>query len=122
LSYMSRTQEHKKLFRERITIIMVLFFCFLISSSEYIIQDERATVKKEQQSHQDESPAPGETFVGAAVDAVVPFVFAAVGQVVNLIYEIEEFEPIASSGIVTIKYSSDFFEILLEKIISNNAP
>ncbi len=119
---MRRTQEHKELFRERITILVVLAFCFLISSSEYISQDDPLTVKKEQQSHQDEGHAEGQTYISAAVDAVVPFVFAAVSHVFNLIYEIEEFEPVASSGIATVRYSSDFFEVLLENIISNNAP
>lgn len=102
--------------------MVVLFFCFLISSSEYIIQDDPATVRQEQQSNQDENPVEGETFVGAAVDAVVPFVFAAVGHVFNLIYEIEEFKPVTSAGMVTVKYTNNFFEILLEQIISNNAP
>jgi len=119
---MRRTQEHRKLIRERLTIMVVLFFCFLISSSEYIIQDDPVTVQKEQQSNPDEGPARGETFIGAAVDAVVPFVFEAVSHVFNLIYEIEEFERVASSGIATVRYSNDFFEVLLENIISNNAP
>ena len=117
---MKKSQKHRNLIRERITVMMVLFFCFLISSSEYIIQDD-PIVKQEQQS-QDENPVEGETFVSAAVDAVVPFVFAAVGQVFNLIYEIEEFRPITSAGLVTLRFTSDFFEILLEKIISTNAP
>lgn len=118
---MKKSQGHRNLFRERITVMMVLFFCFLISSSEYIIQDDPATVKQEQQS-QDEQPVEGETYISAAVDAVVPFVFAAVGQVFDLIYEIEEFRPITSPGMVTVKFTSDFLEILLEKIISTNAP
>src|SRR5690606_7400701 len=118
---MKKSQGHRNLIRERITIMMVLFFCFLISSSEYIIQDDPATVKQEQQS-QDDKPVEGETFISAAVDAVVPFVFAAVGQVFELIYEIEEFRPITSAGMVTLRLTGDFFEILLEKIISTNAP
>lgn len=101
---------------------MVMFFCFLISSSEYIIQEEPVTVKKEQQANQDEGPVEGETFLSAAVDAVVPFVFTAVSHVFSLIYEIEAFGPVISSGMVTVKHSSDFFEILLENIISSNAP
>ena len=119
---MRGTQEHRNLIRERITIMVVLFFCFLISSSEYIIQDDLVTVNQEQQSDQNEGHAEGETFVSAAVDAVVPFVFAAVSHVFNLIYEIEEFERIASSGIATVRHSNDFFEVLLENIISSNAP
>lgn len=118
---MKKSQGHRNLIRERITVMMVLFFCFLISSSEYIIQDDPATVNQEHHD-QDDTPSEGETFISAAVDAVVPFVFAAVGQVVNLIYEIEEFRPISSAGMVTVKFTSAFFEILLEKIISTNAP
>lgn len=119
---MKKNQEHRNLLRERITIMMVLFFCFLISSSEYIVQDAPALSKLEQQDNPDGGPIEGETFVSAAVDAVVPFVFAAVGQVFELIYEIEEFRPITSAGLVTLRFTGDFFEILLEKIISTNAP
>jgi len=119
---MNRTQKHRNIFRERLTMLLVFVFCILISSSEYIIQDSHADIKKEQQSSQDKDSPEGETFFSAAVDAVVPFVFAAVGHVFNLVYEIEEFKATASFKIVFVKYTSYFLEILLEKIISTNAP
>src|SRR5690554_3982641 len=119
---MNRNPQHRNLFRERLTILLVFFFCFLISSSEYIIQDSHAEIKQEQQNTQDESPAEGETYLSSAVDAVVPFVFAAVDHAFHLIYEPEGFKELVSSGLAVLKFTSSFSEILLEKIISTNAP
>src|SRR5690554_392402 len=119
---MNGTQKHRDLFRERLTMILVLFFCVLISSSEYIIQDSPADIQQEQNSDQDKGAPDGETYLSAAVDAVVPFVFAAVDHVFDLIYEIGEFKATASSGIAVVKYTGQYSEILFEKIISTNAP
>lgn len=119
---MNMQPRNRDLFRERLTMLLVFFFCILISSSEYIIQDSHAETKQEQQSGPDESPVEGETFLSAAVDAVVPFVFAAVDHAFHLIYETEGFRELVSSGVVVFKFTSPFSEILLEKIISINAP
>lgn len=119
---MNTNQKHRDLFRERLTILLVFFFCILISSSEYIIQDSHAEITQEQQNNQDENPVEGDTFLSAAVDAVVPFVFAAADHAFQLIYELEGFREIISSGMVVLKFTSQFSEILLEKIISTNAP
>lgn len=104
------------------TILLVFFFCILISGSEYIAQDTHAEVKKEQQSDHDDGSSKGETYVSAVVDAVVPFVFAAFDHVFHLIYEVEGYKEFNPLGLVNIQYTNSFFEILLEKIISTNAP
>ncbi len=119
---MNRNLKHRNLFKERLTMILVLFFCVLISGSEYIIQDSHAEIQKELQNNQDEGPVQEETFLSAAVDAVVPFVFAAVDHAFHLIYELEGFRELLSSGLAVVKFTSHFSEILLEKIISTNAP
>lgn len=120
---MTKPQKHRDLIKERLTILLVCFFCILISSSEYIIEDASPDVKKELQGSQSDEPAGNETFLNAAVDAVVPFIFATVDHVFHLIYEIVGFEDVAySTGTVMVKVPSYFSEILLERIISPNAP
>lgn len=119
---MNRTRQHRDLLRERLTILLVCFFCILISSSEYIIEGHSAETTKEQQADQDEKPVEGETFIAAAVDAVVPFVIAAVDHAFHLIYVIEGYEELVASPLAVTRYTSQFSEILLEKIISTNAP
>lgn len=119
---MSRTEKHRNLLRERLTIFLVLFFCFLISSSEYVIQGAKVETNTEQGSSQDEKSTGSDTYVNAAVDAVVPFIFASVDHAFHLIDDLGEYFELVSSGPVEISYTSIFSEILLEKIISTNAP
>jgi len=120
---MNKPQKHRSIIKERLTILLVCFFCILISGSEYIIEGAHADVEKEQLGSQSDEPASHETFVNTAVDAVVPFVFVTVDHVFHLIYEIVGFEEVAyTTGIVMVKAPSYFSEILLERIISPNAP
>jgi len=120
---MSKKPGHRKILKERMTILLVFFFCILISSSEYILEEGPGSVKTEQQETQDDRPTEDETFIKAAVDAVVPFFFASVDHAFHLIYEIEGHEPVLfSKGTHPVKYANHFSEILLERIISTNAP
>ena len=104
--------------------MLVIFFCFLISSSEYIIEEPVSEVSQEQSGAQDKEDTPEDkTYLSAAVDAVVPFVFTTVEQTFHLIYELIGFEEVDySTGSVLVRHPSYFYEILLEKIISPNAP
>jgi hypothetical protein len=120
---MNKLQRHRNVVKERLTILLVFFFCILISSSEYIIDDSQAGVDQEQQASADEGSAEQETFFSASVDAVVPFVFTTVDHAFHLIYELVGFEAIVySTGAVIVKHPTYFSEILLERIISTNAP
>lgn len=124
LWFMNKNQGHRNVVKERLTILLVFFFCFLISSSEYIIEDSPTGTSQEQTGSQDKEGSPEEqTFFSAAVDAVVPFVFTTVDQALHLIYELVGFEELVyCTGTVLVKHPSYFSEILLERIISPNAP
>jgi hypothetical protein len=77
----------------------------------------------QEQNPSDDDSAENETFFNAAVDAVVPFVFVTVDHAFHLIYEIVGFETVNyTAGPIVSKYQSHFSEILLERIISTNAP
>ncbi|HLU89384.1 MAG TPA: hypothetical protein VKZ51_06080 [Cyclobacteriaceae bacterium] len=120
---MRKKQENRNVIKERMTILLVFFFCVLISSSEYLLDEVPGTVNIEQQEAQEEGSAEGKTFLNAAVDAVVPFVFATVDHIFHLIYEIEVYElRVFAREFHPIKHANHFSEILLERIISTNAP
>lgn len=108
-------------FKAQITILMVLLFCVLVSSSEYIIQS--GSVEKKTEKSSNDSPKENSTFIHTAVDAVVPFVVVVLDQVFHLISEVIGLERQPSSrykGLNT--YSNQFFEVLFEHIVSTNAP
>lgn len=121
---MNQNQRNRIVIKERLTLLLVFFFCFLISSSEYIIEEPATEISQEQAGAGDMEDSPEEeTYFSAAVDAVVPFVFTAVDQNFHLIYELIGFEEVVySTGSVLVKHPSYFSELLLEKIISPNAP
>lgn len=120
---MNRTQKNKALYKERLTVILVVFFCILISGSEKFVKFDITDnpVSLEQKSGDTTS---GETsFLNVAVDAVVPFATTVAQNVFYLIYEIMGFETEKVTQEETIsQYPSHFLEILLTRIISPNAP
>ena len=104
-------------FRQRFSVLMALLFCLFVSSIEYIPQQDEA-VKSEQSSGN-----PDQTFLNVAVDAVVPFVTVVSQQVFYLIYETFTVEKPTINGVsVTLPLNFPYWEILLERIISPNAP
>jgi len=120
---MPNNKTYKTIFKERITILMVLTFCVLVSSSEYIIQSSSEETQTEQQNPSNDASEENSTFLHTAVDAVVPFVVVVLDQVFHLISEVIGLERQPSShykGLIT--YSNQFFEILFEHILSTNAP
>jgi len=120
---MSKKKEHRNILKERLTLLLVFFFCILISGSEYIVEDKALTVETEQQETQDEGSEEEQNFYSAAVDAVVPFVFASVDHAIHLIYEIERHELNRFANYIpSLQYPNHYSEILLERIISTNAP
>jgi hypothetical protein len=112
------------LLRQRATIMLVLFFCLLVSGAEYFPKTaEQNNNSKQEQSQESESSTENQTFLNVAVDAVVPFVTVLSQQVFYLIYENYTVEPPISNGVsASLPLNFPYWEILLERIISPNAP
>lgn len=120
---MQTNKAYKTILKERITIVMVLLFCVLVSSSEYIIQSSSDDTNTEQQTPANDASDENSTCLHTAVDAVVPFVVVILDQVFHLISEVVGLDRQPSShykGFAT--YSNQFFEVLFEHIVSTNAP
>lgn len=121
---MDSVHKNREVLKGRLTMFLVFFFCILISSSEYLVEvaHEESNVEQASQPESD-SPSKNETYFSAAVDAVVPLISVVIDHAYHFIYEIIGLEEVTyAQGATTVKYSSDFFEILLERIISTNAP
>jgi flagellar biosynthesis protein FlhB len=112
------------LLRQKATIVLVLFFCFLVSGAEYFPNNtELSKESTQEQSAESDSSSENQTFLNVAVDAVVPFVTVLSQQVLYLIYENFTFEkPVANGISITLPLNFPYWEILLERIISPNAP
>jgi hypothetical protein len=101
-----------------------MFFCLLVSSVEYFPQTEEIKKQSIEENSKDSQPnSEDQTFLNVAVDAVVPFVTVLSQQVFYLIYENLTFEKPVPNGIsITLPLDLPYWEILLERIISPNAP
>lgn len=120
---MQTNKAYKTIFKERITIVMVLLFCVLVSSSEYIMQTSSDNTNTEQQTPANDTSEESSTCLHTAVDAVVPFIVVVLNQVFHLISEVVGLERQPSSHYKGLtKYSNQFFEVLFEHIVSTNAP
>lgn len=120
---MNVKKSHSGLLKERLTILVVMFFCALISGSEYLVQAEEDNVKTEQSSQKEDASDENATFIHTAVDAVVPFVVVVLDHVFHLIYELVVPERQTASLYSNIfKSSNTLFEVLFEHIVSPNAP
>jgi hypothetical protein len=122
LPAVSKKRRHSAIWRQRATLLLVMFFCMLVSGLEYIPHSELSHVssqEEQQQEPQDEN----QTFLNIAVDAVVPFLTVIGQQVLYLIYENISFEkPVSSNLGFSLPTNIPYWEILLERIISTNAP
>ena len=104
--------------------MLTMMFCMLVAGTEYLPQQakEYSPDKKEQSNKADQS-SDNQTFLNIAIDAVVPFVTVLSQQVFYLIYENIVFEkPSVSDLGVAFPVNLPYWEILLERIISPNAP
>ena len=114
-----------RLLHERMTLVLVMFFCVFISSSEFFVEgnNKQEVAGIEQSSEKEEIPDEQNTFLHTAIDAVVPFVVGTVDQAFHLIYEILGFKvaDYFSGFHVDLSYNQ-YFEVLFEHIISVNAP
>lgn len=117
-------KENINLFKQRVTLVIVMFFCMLVSGMEYFPnhpQDNKTENQKSSLDH--EAPQKTKTFLDVAVDAVVPFVTTLSSQILYIIYEIVVSDtPSASSSTSQAYIDLEFREILFERIISTNAP
>ncbi|WP_245889613.1 hypothetical protein [Cecembia rubra] len=119
---MSKKRRHSAIWRQRATLLLVMFFCMLVSVLEYLPQSDAHHLSSQQEQEQ-ESQDENQTFLNIAVDAVVPFVTVIGQQVLYLIYEIISFEkPVTSNLSFSLPTNIPYWEILLERIISTNAP
>ena len=120
---MKSFKRHRERIKQRATLAMVLFFCVLISSVEYLPLLQQEVVQQKEIKEKQESQSESETFLNIAVDAVVPFVTVLAQQVFYLIYETFKFDK-PESGLISVSLPSPlpYWEILLERIISTNAP
>lgn len=122
---MTKTRNHTALWKQRLSLLLVFVFCILVSASEYFPFETKSDKSTEQHDEKSETDAPGssETYLNVAVDAVVPFAVGVASQVYHLIYEHISFDPPVLSGhSVSVPLNFPFWEILLERIISPNAP
>lgn len=112
------------LLRQRATILLVLFFCLMVRGAEYFPKGaDQSKKNNKEQSRDADSSSEHRTFLDVAVDAVVPFVTVLSQQVFYLIYENFSFEkPTADGGSISFPLNFPYWEILLERIISPNAP
>jgi hypothetical protein len=120
---MKKNSRNIATWKQRATLVLVTFFCMLISSAEHLTVLQQQSENQKELQQLPESQTETETFLSIAVNAVVPFVTVLAQQVFYLIYENIKFEnPDAFS--INFNFSSNlpFWEILFERIISTNAP
>jgi hypothetical protein len=125
---MKNTKQNSTIWKQRITLMLALLFCMLVSGAEFVaIQNDQQqqTVKSVEKpvADKDDATNPQESFVDIAVDAVVPFGTVLSQQVFHLIYETFTFpRPLLKGPSLSFPLSSPYFSILFERIISTNAP
>ncbi|MGY6558848.1 MAG: hypothetical protein ACXIT9_06155 [Nitritalea sp.] len=114
--------------KQRLSLLMAVFFCFLFSSGEFFYEKLRQSSELQVEQQAETSDAerenvPGESFLSAPVQAVIPFISLIAEQMLYFIYEI--LSPLQPKGEWTLRLvplSGDFHTILFERIISKNAP
>ncbi|MDN3668956.1 hypothetical protein QWY93_06420 [Echinicola jeungdonensis] len=121
---MTQKSRNKNLLKERLTMLLVVFFCFFISNSTYFTPIQGGGKDQMEKSQEAESSSSqDQTFLDVDVDAVVPFSIVLEQGCLHLIYETIGFKNVGIQVQAPMaRYPSHFLEILLECIISPNAP
>ncbi|MFD2200432.1 hypothetical protein [Shivajiella indica] len=121
---MRKKGNHIEIWKQRASLLLVLFFCMLISGIEYLPQEISDSKNPKKELNQDASDqTENQTYLNIAVDAVVPFVVVLGQQVFHLIFESIKFEkPNEIGPDVSLPLNLPYWEILFEQIISTNAP
>lgn len=118
---MKQTKSQSNLLQQRITIMLALLFCMLISSVEYVPTVDSISKIEKQQQEADSNQ--NQTFLSVAVDAVVPFVVHVSQSVLYFIYETVQFKgTIFLTESIRIFQPNQLTEILFERIISTKGP
>lgn len=100
-----------------------MFFCLLTSGLEYLPQSQEIRTNANEISQNESENNENQTFISVSVDAVVPFAVALSQQILHVIYELVFVEKSTITTVVSkIAKNFHFREILLERIISTNAP
>ena len=114
---MKTSSRNTYLIRQRITLLLAMLFCLLISGVEYFPHGEVST-KTEQNADN-----PEQTFLNVAVDAVVPFALQVMDTVFYFIYQLFSFElKLRSVPSISASIPQAWVEILFERIISTKGP
>lgn len=120
---MTKKTNHTEHWRQRLSLLLVFVFCLLVSASEYYPVSDVDDQSTQQEPTKKDSTDGNQTYLNVDVDAVIPFVAGLATQIFHLIYETVSFEPPVLSGhSVSIPLNFPYWEILLERIISPNAP
>jgi hypothetical protein len=120
---MKKHEGQQNIIKQRITLVMVMFFCMLVSGVEYFPQPDLDQATKKEAQTDKEGANQNQTFLDVAVDAVVPFVTSVAQSTFYIIYEIFDFERITTfKSSFQLLSNLEFREILFERIISTNAP
>lgn len=116
--------NHIDIWKQRASLVLVLFFCMLISGVEYLPQQEMDGFQsKKELGHDPSDQTEQQSYLNVAVDAVVPFITVLGQQVFHLIFENIIFEKKNELGKdISLLFNLVYWEILLEQIISINAP
>lgn len=121
---MNKSQQHINVWKQRVSLILVLAFCMLVTGAEFIHTHSLDNPQDQKEYNENQgSQSENQTFLNVAVDAVVPFVTSVGQQIFYLIYEHIKIEKVNLVGAVTdLPIHLPYWEILLERIISPNAP
>ncbi|WP_293015790.1 hypothetical protein [Mongoliibacter sp.] len=121
---MNKEQQNINIWKQRISLILVLAFCMLVTGAEFVQNtDTKSNSDKKELSQNQKDNGENQTFLNVAVDAVVPFITVVGQQIFYLIYENLKIEKINVAGpALALPITLPYWEILLERIISPNAP
>ena len=121
---MRKKGNHIEIWKQRASLLLVLFLCMLISGVEYLPQQEMDRSQSKMELGQDPSDqTEQQTYLNVAVDAVVPFITVVGQQIFHLIFENIIFDNQNELGNdISLLFNLVYWEILLEQIISMNAP
>lgn len=105
------------LLKQRLTLLLVMFLCFFVSSVEYLPTDAEQ-VRTEQNTDN-----PDQTIISVDLDAVVPFAVQVADTIFYLIYQIFSFElKLPTLQAVSASIPNSLVETLFERIISTKGP
>jgi len=112
------------LWKKRVTLALLVLFCTLISSSEYLTKEVNPIQKLKTETSSENSDNPeNQTVLSIAVNAVVPVANILSPQIFHFIFEIILPKKVSIGDVSQRIFTNDYFyKVLFERIISTNAP